>query len=108
MTGPVLLQPPVQRWECPACGLTDTTRGFVGNRMHNCPRTGGMTVPLVPEGVRAKVAAVEREDYVGDDIGRVQLNENNRPIMAVVTTRDDGQDCTVYAPTATATGIANR
>lgn len=100
MRPPVLLAPPVQRWECPACGLRDVTRGFVGNRMHNCSRVGGMTVPLVPEGTRAKITAVEREDYIGEDAGHVQLDENGRPVMAVVTTRDDGQDCTVYAPAA--------
>jgi hypothetical protein len=55
--------------------------------------------PLIKAGVRAKVEAVEREDYIGDEL--VQLDANGRPIMSVITTRDDGQDCAIYAPTAT-------
>jgi hypothetical protein len=42
--------------------------------------------------------AVEREDYIGTD--RVLLHDG-RPIMAVVTERNDGEDRTVFAPTAT-------
>ncbi|MGR6922559.1 hypothetical protein ACU635_50610 [[Actinomadura] parvosata] len=62
----------------------------------------GLMVPLTPEGVRCDVRAVEREDYVGREL--VQLDGNGRPIMAVITEREDGQDCTVYAPTAVASG----
>jgi len=58
-------------------------------------------VPLVPKGTDCKVEAVERGDYVGQE--SVQIDVNGRPMMAVVTTRDDGQDCTVYAPTARGT-----
>jgi hypothetical protein len=52
----------------------------------------------VAAGTRAKVEAVERGDYVGDEI--IQTDGEGRPVMAVVTTRDDGQDCTVLAPVA--------
>lgn len=58
----------------------------------------GLTAPMVPEGVRCKVEAVEREDWVGREL--VQVDGNGRPVMALVTTRDDGNDCTVYAPCA--------
>ena len=49
---------------------------------------------MVPAGTKAKVTAVEREDYIGDEIaGRV---------MAVKTERPDGSnDVAVFAPTAT-------
>jgi len=57
--------------------------------------------PLVPEGTACKVEAVERGDYVGKEL--VQTDGRGRPVMAVVTTRDDGQDCTVFAPTAQGT-----
>jgi len=55
---------------------------------------------MVQAGVKAKVEAFVREDYIGRDI--VALDDSGRPIMSVVTTRDDGTDCAVFAPTATA------
>jgi hypothetical protein len=57
---------------------------------------------MIPAGIACKVEAVEREDYVGSDIP--QVDGEGRPVMALVTTRDDGQDCTVLAPTATNRG----
>jgi hypothetical protein len=53
---------------------------------------------MLPVGIKAKVFAKEREDYVGSDL--VQLDGDGRPIMSVVTVRDDGQDAVVFAPTA--------
>ena len=42
--------------------------------------------------------AVEREDFIhGED---VRYDADGRPVAAVVTTRDDGNDVVVYAPTA--------
>jgi hypothetical protein len=60
---------------------------------------------MVPEGTKCKVEAKEREDYIGNDM--VQLDGEGRPVMSLVTTREDGQDCTVYAPTATMRGGAS-
>lgn len=93
-----LLALPQLRWECPNCTATDVTRQFGPHtRFHFCPALG-ISAPMVRAGVRAKVEAVEREDYIaGED---VQLNDQRRPVMAVVTTRDDGNDVAVYAPTA--------
>jgi hypothetical protein len=54
--------------------------------------------PLVKEGTKVKIETVERQDYVRREL--VQTDANGRPVMAVVTTREDGQDCTVYAPTS--------
>jgi hypothetical protein len=49
------------------------------------------------------VKAVEREDYVGDEI--VTTDGDNTPIMAVETTRDDGSnDVAVFAPCAQSAG----
>ena len=59
---------------------------------------------MVPAGTRCKVEAVERQDYINGD--HVRLDGEGRPVMAVVTTRDDGNDVAVYAPTATARGSA--
>ena len=64
-----------------------------------------LTAPMLPEGVAAKVEAREREDYVGQE--RVQTDENGRPVMSVVTTRDDGQDAILFMPSATADGRAH-
>lgn len=97
---PVLVVPE-SHWECSACDLTDVTRQFgPHSRMHACRGCRGMTVPMVPAGTKSKVELREREDYVGSEM--VQVDGDGRPVMSAVTTRDDGQDCTVYAPCATA------
>lgn len=97
MTG-VLLNPRTD-WECPNCDQTDATfRSDVHTRMHTCPGVKGLTAPFVPKGTRCKVVAREREDYVGDE--SVTLDDDNRPVMALETVRDDGNDVTVFAPCA--------
>ena len=87
-------------WYCPNCGLTDRTATFVLNRYHTCPKLRGLTAPMLPAGVKAKVVAHDRDDYVGHEM--VQRDTNGRPIMSVETTRDTGNDLIVFAPTATA------
>lgn len=88
------------RWECPNCPATDVTRETTPHsRFHSCGGLRGLTAPMVPAGTRAKVEVLERQDYVGREI--VQTDCNGRPVMSVVTTREDGTDCAVYAPTAT-------
>jgi hypothetical protein len=61
----------------------------------------------VPAGSNCKVEAVVREDYVnGED---VVLDSNGRPIMSIVTTRDDGSnDVAVFAPTAYSEGVTRK
>lgn len=86
-------------WTCPRCTTRARSVRPVPAPMHPCRGLAGLSVPMLPEGVRADVRPVEREDYIGGDL--VQTDGEGRPVMAVVTTRDDGQDCTVYAPTAT-------
>lgn len=87
-------------WHCERCSATART---VDDKtpMHCCTGRGplsGLMVPLVLDGTKAKVEAVERGDWVGKET--VQANAGGRPVMAAVITRDEGQDCTVYAPTA--------
>lgn len=95
----VLLTPPPTRWECPNCDQTEVTlQAAPHTRFHACRGLAGLTAPMTVAGTRAKVEAVEREDYIGDD--DVQVDGEGRPVMAIITTRDDGQDCTVLAPTA--------
>lgn len=86
-------------WECPNCLLEYRTDRFLPNRFHPCPRLRGITAPMVRAGVSAKVEVREREDYVGTE--RVTTDDEGRPVMSVVTTRDDGQDVAVFAPVAT-------
>lgn len=89
------------RWECPNCPATDVTN-VTGphTRFHDCRGLRGLTAPMVPAGTRCKVEAVERGDYVGKEL--VQTDGEGRPVMAVVTTRDEGNDVAVFAPCATA------
>lgn len=89
------------RWRCPNCTVTDVTREAQPHtRFHPCAGLKGLTAPMVPVGIRAKVEAVEREDYVGAEV--VTTDGDGRPVMAVQTTRDDGTDLAVFAPCATA------
>jgi hypothetical protein len=96
----VLVQP-IHRWYCPNCRFEDVTREAQPHtRYHTCPKLRGLSAPMVRAGSRAKVYAREREDYIGGDL--VQTDEAGRPVMAVVTERDDGSnDVAVFAPTAT-------
>lgn len=88
------------RWTCPNCQaeqMTSDPRPHV--RFHACPGLAGLTAPMVRAGTRCKVFAVEREDYVGKE--HVTYDGNGRPVMSVVTVRDEGQDAVVFAPAAT-------
>lgn len=91
------------RWDCPNCDHTRVTNTATQHTVvHRCVGLGQLIAPLVRAGTRCRVVAVEREDYVGRE--RVQSNEAGRPIMSIVTIRDDGQDCRILAPTATGGG----
>ena len=95
----VLLAPPEQHWECGQCNHTAVTREAQPHtRFHACRGLRGLTAPMVSAGTRHKVEIKEREDYVGSEM--VQTDGEGRPVMSVVVTRDDGQDCAVYAPCA--------
>lgn len=88
-----------QLWYCPHRNCESCARTVDSKiPMHPCKGLAGLMAPLVREGEGAKVEVREREDYVGREI--VQFSADNRPVMSVVTTRDTGQDCTVYAPLA--------
>lgn len=92
-----------QRWECPNCVATDVTHEAQPHtRFHACRGLKGLTAPFVPAGTHCKVEAKEREDYIGKET--VTTDGENRPIMRVETTRDDGNDIAVFAPLATLNG----
>ena len=97
-----ILAAPEQRWECPSCSLQQVTkRADVHTEFHHCRGLAGLWAPMVPAGTRAKVETNEREDYIGAE--QVQLHQG-RPVMNLVVTRDEGQDCVIFAPSATAHG----
>lgn len=92
---------PIRHWYCPNCHLEDTTKEARPHmRMHTCPKLRMLSAPMLAKGTAAKVEAHDREDYIGKEM--VQKDASGRPIMSIVTTRDEGQDCMVFAPTATA------
>ncbi len=99
----VLLEPPIV--VCNHCGMralaqsVNLSPGDGAAQFHECPALGIMA-PLIPEGMKADVRKVEREDYVGGET--VRLDADGRPIMSVVTVREDGQDAAVFAPLAKA------
>lgn len=98
MTVPILSLP-VHRWYCNRCTQTDVTREVTPHfRYHSCPGLRGLSAPFILEGTKAKVEVKEPEDYIGPN-QLPQTDENGRPVSAVVTTRDDGQDTLVLAPT---------
>lgn len=97
-SGSVLLG---QRWYCPDCVAAAVTYD-AKLPYHNCPKQNGLMTPLLREGEKGKHERVVRPDYVGDEL--VQFDSTGVPVMSIVTTRDDGQDCTVFAPTATVDG----
>jgi hypothetical protein len=53
---------------------------------------------MVVEGTACKVEARERDDYIGTE--DVQYDGDGRPVAQVITTRDEGTDVIVFAPTA--------
>ena len=92
-----------RRWECPNCPAQDVTfEAQPHTRFHDCAGLRGMSAPFVPAGMKCKVEAKEREDYIGSDV--VTRDGEGRPVMAIETTRDDGNDVVVFAPCATAEG----
>lgn len=91
-----------KHWTCPNCDHTDVTmRADIHSRFHNCRGLKGLSAPMVEDGTKAKVEARERQDYVGRE--HVQYDGDGRPVMSIVTTRDEGQDCVVLAPVAAVT-----
>lgn len=87
------------RWACPNCTSTEITHDAGPHtRFHACAGLRGLTAPMVPAGTRCKVEAHDRQDYVSGD--HVQRDGEGRPVMSVVTTRDEGQDALVLAPCA--------
>lgn len=88
-----------QRWACPNCTATDVTYEAEPHvRMHTCPGLKGLTAPMIQAGVRCKVEVREWQDYVGDEV--VTYDGEGTPVSAVETTREDGNDIAVFAPTA--------
>ena len=96
-----LLRQAFDDWACPnGCGVAERTPALPpgASRFHTCSRLHMLTAPLVRAGTSCKVEAVEREDWVGQE--QVIVGDDGFVPMSVRTTRDDGDDLAVYAPTA--------
>jgi hypothetical protein len=98
---PVLLTA-VEDWYCPNCMITDRTRVHSASevRMHTCPGLHLLAAPLIRAGIRCKVEAEERQEYLGTEVQ--QRGDDGRQYMAVRTTRDEGCDLVAFAGLATA------
>jgi len=89
------------RWSCPNCDRTLVTRARPTLiPQHPCRGLNGLYAPFTEDGTPCKVVAIETEDYVAGEM--VQTDGEGRPVVAIVTTRDDGQDVAVLAPCANA------
>ena len=99
-----LLQVPLEDWYCPnGCYCTERIPPIPpgSSRFHSCPQLHGLNAPLVRVGTDCKVEAVERDDYLGDEIQR--HGDDGKAYMAIKTTHADGSnDLAVNAPLATA------
>jgi hypothetical protein len=94
-------------WKCPNCRkeVIAVEKAPVPGRenscrFHQCAALKGILAPMYRAGIKCKVYTVERDDYVSGE--KVMYDGAGRPIMSVITVRDDGQDCIAFAPTATA------
>ena len=87
-------------WHCPQCGHTAQTAEMKPHvRMHRCPKLHGLDIPLVRDDMDAKVVAVEREDYLRDEVQTT--DDRGKPITAIRVERADGtNDTYVNAPLA--------
>lgn len=107
----VLLEAPDLHFVCPNCTQTAVIKHpnvpLDGSfqHMHHCSGLLGMFAPMVLEGVRCKVEAVERADFVNDERG-LRYDGEGRPISFVVTTRDDGIDACAYPAVAYPRSVA--
>jgi hypothetical protein len=91
--------PAEHHWICPNCDVEHVTVEVEPHTpFHPCLGLFGLQAPLIPDRTKARIVAVVREDYIGGEL--VTTDGEGRPIMAVVTTRDDGEDRAVMAPTA--------
>jgi hypothetical protein len=97
-----LLNTRPQEWYCPNCDVTDTTVPMPPgtSQYHTCAGLHGLSAPLIRAGLKVKVEATEREDYLNGD--NQAAGDDGRVYMNVTVTREDGTDVTVFAPTARA------
>jgi hypothetical protein len=92
-----LLNPQPQEWYCPNCDVTDVTPPLAPgeSRYHACTGLHGLNAPLIRAGLKVKVEAEERADYLNGDFQAT--GDNGKVYMAVRVTRDEGDDVTVFA-----------
>ena len=94
---PALLPVARQGWECPNCWITEVTAPLPpgSSRFHSCPGLHMLIAPLVRAGLRCKVEAEERQDYLAGEIQNT--GDDGKPYMAIRTTFADHDDLAVNA-----------
>jgi hypothetical protein len=109
---------PTRYWVCPEknCGARhkSTNPALAITPTHPCREHGGLTIPYieadeywVPKGPATNVTTLEREDYVGGEVGLQELD--GRPVMATKVERADGSnDVVVYPATAQGSALTPR
>jgi hypothetical protein len=106
----VILQPPTRYWECPNCTTRAVTqRADVHTEFHHCAGLRGVWAPMIEAGQqRVNVTVLEREDYVGGELG-LRTDRDGRPVSGVNVERPDGSnDLAMFAPLATWGGTSPR
>lgn len=86
-----LLKPQYEDLHCPNCGYAERLPEPLppgSSRFHNCVKLHNLSAPLVPVKADCKVEAVNRDDYLGDEI--VNMGDDGKAYMAIETTHADG------------------
>lgn len=78
---------------CPNCGLAERVSpplSATQQRYHNCPRLHDLSTPLVPVTEDCKVVAIEREDYLNEEVQTT--GDDGKPYMSISTVYADGHN----------------
>lgn len=95
--GAYILSSPNKNWYCPECSRQHITKVSEPHTpLHQCASLRGAWVPFVEEGIKARFRVNYREDYLRTDTATV--DGEGKPIQSINTQRDDGEDCTIFAP----------
>jgi len=98
---PAVLLDTYTDWECHECSFTERTRPIPPGavRMHICAGLHDLSAPLVKAGSDCKLVALERQEYLGDEIQAT--GDDGRPYLGISTVYADGHnDLVVNAPVA--------
>lgn len=97
--GATILSVPPKNWYCPACDKQHVTKiSDPHSPLHQCPKFRGAWIPFVEAGMDAGFRVNYRQDYLGKDTAITDGDGN--VVQSVTTQRENGEDCTIFAPSA--------